>query len=362
MISDNKTEPILEKVLELKRISAVEAITLYENMDAMSLGQVAHKIRSVKCDPGVASYIIDRNINYTNVCVTQCSFCAFYRKTGDPEGYVLSDEVIREKISETKELNGSGALIQGGLNPRLRLDFYIHLLKVIKDCEDIHIHGFSPPEIVYISQLEKMSLRDVIRALMDAGLDSIPGGGAEILTESVRNEISPKKCGVDQWLSVMETAHELGLKTTATMMFGHVESLEDRLEHLCRIRELQDKTGGFTAFIPWTFQRGNTVLNSEPVGGYEYLKMLSLSRIFLDNIVNIQGSWVTQGEGIGQLSLHFGANDLGSIMIEENVVKSAGTVYKMSEERMRQLIEDAGYKPFQRNTVYSNMTDLRKNA
>ncbi len=354
-MNTTKTHPIIHKILDLKRITSEEALDLYHNTDLITLGKLANHIRIHKTQPDIASYIVDRNINYTNVCITHCHFCAFYRKPGDNEGYVLPDEIIQQKVLETKSLGGTGILMQGGLNPYLKLDYYKHLLELIKNTSEIHIHGFSPPEIVYLSQLEKKSLKDIIKSLIDSGLDSIPGGGAEILADRVRNEISPKKCSSEEWLSVMETAHSLGLKTTATMMFGHIETIEERIEHLDKIRHLQDKTGGFTAFIPWTFQKGDTPLDAKSIYSHEYLKTLALSRIYLDNFTNIQGSWVTQGEQIGQLSLSFGANDLGSIMIEENVVSSAGTSFEMTENKIRKLIEEAGYKPFKRNTLYNNM-------
>ncbi len=360
MVAETSVEKLYDKALKLNRITAKEAKILYEEIDLLTLGQLAHSIRLKKCHPERVSYIVDRNINYTNVCVTHCDFCAFYRKIGDSEGYILSDETIKEKVLETKSLGGTGILMQGGLNPTLRMDFYEHLLKLIKSTCDIHIHGFSPPEIVYLSQLEKMTYTEVIQRLMDAGLDSIPGGGAEILDDAIRETISPKKCNSEQWLGVMESAHNLGLKTTATMMFGHIESIDQRITHLDKIRHLQDKTGGFTAFISWTYQMGNTPLKAKSAYSYDYLKTLALSRIYLDNFQNIQGSWVTQGEQGGQLSLHFGANDLGSIMIEENVVKSAGTSFQMSEERMRKLIEEAGFTPFKRNTLYTNTTELMR--
>jgi len=348
-------EYICEKAYQNNRITKDEAKILYDKADLLTLGQIAHHIRNIKCNPTIVTYIVDRNINYTNICISKCLFCAFYKNKYDTGAYVLDDDTIRNKILETKSLGGTGILLQGGLNPNLRLNYYLSLLKLIKNTCDIHIHAFSPPEIVYMSRIEKLSIKEIIQSLMSAGLNSIPGGGAEILVDPIRKKLSNVKCNTNEWLNVMETAHNLGLKTTATMMFGHIESIDDRLEHLNKIRNLQDLTGGFTAFIPWTFQRGNLPISVNTIHSYEYLKILSLSRIFLNNIQNIQGSWVTQGEQIGQLSLCFGANDLGSIMIEENVVKSAGTSFKMSEDKMKNLITEIGYRPFKRNTLYTNL-------
>ena len=355
MTTKTQTEKLYNKILNSNRITTEEAIVLYHHVDLLTLGQMAHHIRNKQTHPDIVTYIVDRNINYTNICITHCEFCSFYRKQSDSDAYILKDDIIKEKLLETKSLGGTGILLQGGLNPKLKLKDYTSLLKLIKETTNIHIHAFSPPEITYLSKLEKKSLKVILEHLKEAGLNSIPGGGAEILVDSIRNQISPKKCSSQEWLSVMETAHTIGLKTTATMMFGHVESIEDRVEHLNKIRNLQDKTGGFTAFIPWTFQKGESKINCKNTYSYDYLKTLSLSRIFLDNIENIQGSWVTQGEQIGQLSLKFGANDLGSIMIEENVVKSAGTSFQMTEEKIKKVITEAGFTPFKRDTLYTNL-------
>ncbi len=349
-----KEKNILKKAYNLKRITPNEAKILFTNTDILTLADLAHHIRLNKCNPNTASYIIDRNINYTNGCISKCKFCAFYKEIDHNNYYVLDNDSIKQKILETKSLNGTGILLQGGLNPKLKIDFYTSLLKFIKSVCDIHIHAFSPPEITYISKINNISIKETIAKLINAGLNSIPGGGAEILVDSIRKEISPNKYTSHDWLYVMKTAHSLNLKTTATMMFGHIESIDDRIEHITKIRDLQDKTNGFTAFIPWTFQKGNSKLNVKPSSCYDYLKTLAISRIFIDNIKNIQGSWVTQGEEIGQLSLRFGANDLGSIMIEENVVKSAGTNYKLNESKMIKLIKEAGFIPFKRNTLYTN--------
>ena len=348
---------IISKVLQGHRITVQEAYSIYQNLDWITLGNLAHQIRNKLNPKPIVSYIVDRNINYTNVCVTRCQFCAFYRNLKHPQAYVLDDQTIQNKVLETQTLGGTGILMQGGLHPKLKLDYYVHLLSLIKKTAQIHIHAFSPEEIVFLSKLEKKSIKNILLQLIQAGLDSIPGGGAEILIDSVRKQISPRKCSSQQWLNVMEIAHNLNLKTTATMMFGHAETILDRIHHLDKIRHLQDKTAGFTAFIPWTFQQKDMkLLPTPPVFGHEYLKTLALSRIFLDNFKNIQGSWVAQGEEIGQLSLYFGANDLGSIMIEENVVQSAGTSFHMNEQKMQSMILQSGFQPFKRNTLYTNLT------
>lgn len=347
---------VIEKVEDGYRISKNEAKLLY-TMDVTFLGILATKIRKKKTNPKYASYIIDRNINYSNICAATCKFCAFFRRYKDEDSYVLKNEVIETKIIETKKLGGNSILMQGGLHPKLRLDYYQELLSFIKQkTSPIHIHAFSPPEIVYLAKLEKKSIYDIILSLKKAGLDSIPGGGAEILVDSIRKKITKGKCMSQEWLNVMETAHNLNLNTTATMMFGHIETLDDRLEHLEKIRNLQDKTNGFTAFIPWTYQKGPTTpLEHMNIYAIDYLKTIALSRIFLDNFKNIQGSWLTQGYSIGLMTLFFGANDLGSIMIEENVVRSAGTNFQITEKKIRSLIETAGYIPFKRDTLYKNI-------
>jgi cyclic dehypoxanthinyl futalosine synthase len=298
------------------------------------------------------TYVVDRNINYTNICVSGCLFCAFHRQPTDADAYVLDRDELFGKIDELVSVGGTQILMQGGLHPDLRLDYYCDMLRAIKERYDIHIHTFSPPEIVHFARLEGMSVSEVIRTLHESGLDTIPGGGAEILVQSVRDRVSPRKCTADEWISVMRDAHSIGMRTTATMMFGHVETYADRIEHLRKVRELQDETGGFTAFIPWTFQPGNTGLPLRTVGGHEYLKTLAICRIFLDNFSNIQASWVTQGAKVGQVALYFGANDLGSTMLEENVVRAAGVQFRMSIEDMRQLITEAGFEPVQRNCYY----------
>jgi cyclic dehypoxanthinyl futalosine synthase len=301
----------------------------------------------------MVTYVIDRNINYTNVCVSECRFCAFYRSPDSPDAYVLTHEELRGKIEETVELGGTQILMQGGMHPDLRLDFYRDMLKFIKENFGIHIHAFSPPEIIHIAKVEDRSVREILENLRAAGLDTIPGGGAEILADGVRSEISPHKCTADEWINVMRTAHSIGMRTTATMMFAHLESHEDRVEHLQRVRSLQDETGGFTAFIPWTFQPLNTDIDVASAGGVEYLRTLAISRLFLDNVANVQASWVTQGSKIAQLALRFGANDLGSTMIEENVVRAAGVTFRLSLEEMRAIIADAGFAPRQRDCYYN---------
>jgi len=332
-----------------------QAIDLFRSDDLVGIGMEADRIRQQHHPEGIVSYIIDRNINYTNFCTEYCSFCAFYRPMGHHEGYVLPGEAIFDKIRETVELGGTGILMQGGLHPDLKIEWYEELLRSIKDRFDIWCHCFSAPEIVNIAEVSGLSLRDTIARLRDAGLDSIPGGGAEILDSDVRHRISRLKCSVDEWIDVHRTAHSLGMRTTATMMFGTGETIEQRLHHLEIVRQIQEDTGGFTAFIPWFFQREYTSLGrfvKEEATAVEYLKMLALSRIYLDNIRNIQASWVTPGLKVCQLALRFGGNDVGSIMIEENVVSAAGTHHRATEEELRRLIRGAGFVPKQRDTLY----------
>ena len=336
-------------------ITREQALELYQSPDLLAIGMEADAIRRKLHPDGVATYIIDRNINYTNFCTEYCSFCAFYRPLGHKEGYILPKEVIFDKIQETIDLGGTGILMQGGLHPDLKIEWYEDLLRSIKARFDIWCHCFSAPEIVNIAEVSHLSLRDTMARLRDAGLDSIPGGGAEILDDAVRHRISRLKCSVNEWIDVHRTAHSLGLRTTATMMFGTGETIEHRLNHLEIVREIQEDTGGFTAFIPWFFQREYTSLGrfvKEEATAAEYLKMLALSRVYLDNILNIQSSWVTPGLKICQLGLRFGGNDVGSIMIEENVVSAAGTHHRASEEQLRRLIRDAGFIPKQRDTLY----------
>jgi cyclic dehypoxanthinyl futalosine synthase len=346
------TSEILEKI-EGRRLSFEEAVFLFRKADTLELAQAADIVCQNKHPENIATFQIDRNINYTNICKNQCSFCAFYRPKGHPEAYVLTQEEIEEKVYETVKLSGTQVMLQGGINPGLKMDFYVNMFKNIKKKFDVRIHSLSPPEIVHIAESGRITITEALRELMNAGLDSLPGGGAEILVDSVRHEISPRKISSSKWLEVMDEAHKLGLKTTATMMIGTVETIGDRITHLQKVRDLQDKTGGFLSFIPWTFQPGNTSLGGKPVSSLEFLRTLSVSRLFLDNFENIQGSWVTQGKEIGQVCLSFGANDLGSIMIEENVVRAAGISHKMSVEEMVDLIKRAGKTPAQRDTEFN---------
>ena len=339
----------------MNKISTDEAIRLFETADLLDLGIAADEVcRRLHPEP-FRTYVVDRNINYTNICVSKCRFCAFYRDADSPDAYLLTDEEIHKKIDEAVKLGATQILMQGGLHPDLNITHFEKLIRGIKERFAVHIHSLSPPEITHIARLSDLTLEQAISRLKIAGLDSIPGGGAEILTDASRQSLSPGKCTSAEWFEVMETAHRLGMPTTATMMFGHTESFAERVEHMSKIRNLQDKTGGFTAFIPWTFQPANTELGGHEVGGYDYLRTLAISRLFLDNIQNIQASWVTQGPKIGQIALHFGANDMGSTMIEENVVAAAGTSFRMSEDELRQAISEAGYKPCRRDTYYQKL-------
>jgi len=346
-------ERICEKINSGERISASEALELYTGCDFLVLADLADRIRRIKHPEPVVTFVVDRNINYTDICVSECRFCAFHKKTGNGDGYVITRDHLKQKIEETLALGGTQILLQGGMNPDLDLDFYLDLLHYIKDNFPIHIHGFSPTEIHYIAETNGLSVKDVIKQFMDAGLGSIPGGGAEILVDEVRQAVSPRKCSSGAWLDVMEKAHELGLRTTATMMFGHLEKPEHIIEHLDKIRSLQDRTQGFTAFIPWTFQPGNTEIDVAPRTGVEYLRVLALSRIYLDNVDNIQASWVTQADKIAQTALAFGANDMGSTMIEENVVAAAGVDFMLPKDELIRLIRSAGFTPAQRDCFYT---------
>ncbi len=335
-----------------------EAVDLFASDDLIGLGMAADALRRKLHPEGVVTYIIDRNINYTNFCTEYCSFCAFYRPMGHAEGYILSRETIFEKIQETLDLGGTGVLMQGGLHPDLKIDWYEDLFRSIKDRFRIHLHCLSAPEILNIADVSGLSIRDTIARLRDAGLDSLPGGGAEILDDGVRHRISRLKCSTAEWVDVHRTAHQLGLRTTATMMFGVDETFEQRVHHLETVRRIQEETGGFTAFIPWTFQRTNTSLGrfvKEEASAVEYLQMLAISRLYLDNILNIQSSWVTQGLKMVQLGLRFGGNDVGSVMLEENVVSAAGAHHHATEEDLRRLIRDAGFIPKQRDTLYRTL-------
>jgi cyclic dehypoxanthinyl futalosine synthase len=347
---------ILDKAVAGERLHREEIEDLFGHRNLIELGQAADAVRHRKTTAGVATYIIDRNINYTNVCIYRCRFCAFYRAKGAADAYVLPFPVIADKVAETVAAGGTGILLQGGVHPDLRLDFYEGLLQQLKQTfPEVHLHAFSVPEIWFLAKAERLPVREVIERLMAAGLDSIPGGGAEILSDETRSRIlSRAKASTRQWLDVHGVAHELGLRTTATMMFGVGEPIAARLDHLLGIRELQDRTGGFTAFIPWTFQDRETELEGEvePAGGFDYLRTLAIARLALDNIDHVQGSWVTQGAKIGQVSLFFGADDLGSIMLEENVVAATGVRFRMTQAEIERTIRGAGLEPRQRRTLY----------
>lgn len=334
------------------RLSIEAAQDLYRDADLLTLGQLAQEAR-FRSNPGrVVTFAVDRNINYTNICTSGCRFCAFWRPKESPEAYVLDDELLAKKLEETRALGGTHILLQGGLNPDLDLDWHEDRIRLIRSF-GLKLHGYSPPEIIFFAERFGMTIEQVLERLIKAGLTSIPGGGAEILVDRVRQSVSPGKADTRQWLAVMEAAHRLGLKTSATMMFGHVETAEERLIHLFQLRRLQDRTNGFTAFIPWPYQPGRETVPVKSVGGTTYLRMLALSRLVLDNIPHVQASWVTQGPEIGQVALSFGADDLGSTMIEENVVAAAGVNHRLSKAEMIRLIETAGFRAAQRDAVYT---------
>ena len=355
-----KLESVIDKINSGQRISEKEALILFEDADLLALGEFADNIRKRLHPDNIVTFVVDRNINYTNICINKCSFCAFYRNQADKDAYILNDEEIYKKINEAITLGATQILLQGGLHPEFDITFYENLFKKIKEKFRIQLHALSPPEVYHIARQSGLSIKETITRLKTAGLDSIPGGGAEILVDRVRKQVSPKKINSKEWAEVMIEAHELSLPTTATMMFGSIETNEDIIEHLSLIRDIQDKTNGFTAFIPWSFQPGNTKLGSKGQGarafnttGVDYLKVLSISRIFLDNFKNIQASWVTQGAKIAQVALRFGANDMGSTMIEENVVAAAGVSYRISKEEIIGIIKDAGFMPCQRDNRYN---------
>jgi len=342
---------ILSEILDGRRLTEQEALFLLEEGDLLAVASTADTIRK-RIFSDTVTFIIDRNINYTNICTSKCRFCAFYRDKEDADSYLLSKEEIFKKIEETLALEGTQIMMQGGLHPDLRIDYFEDLLKSIKDRYPIVIHSLGAPEVAYIAEISDVTVDEALRRLKRAGLDSLPGAGAEILVDHYRKAVSPNKVSAGRWLDVMERAHRAGIESTATMMMGGSESVEDRIEHMSKIRKLQDKTGGFRAFIAWTYQPGHTELGGKSVSSREYLKTLAVARIFFDNVKHIQGSWVTQGKDIGQLSLSFGANDLGSIMIEENVVRATGVTYAMSKEEMIRLIRSTGKRAARRNTVY----------
>src|SRR5437879_10620057 len=366
MICDASLDELLQKVWDGCRIDQAEALRLYR-LPLEELGALADRRRQLAKAAAydgrgneIITYIIDRNVNYTNVCNVYCKFCAFYRVEGDDDAYVISHEEMDRKIEETIALGGTQILMQGGHHPKLSLQWYLDLLAHIKGkFPQVNIHGFSPSEFIHFREVFKLPLEDIISRFVQAGLGSIPGGGGEILVDAVRKRIAPLKAMSDDWLSVMDVAHRLGLALTATMMFGLHETVEERIEHLERVRAQQDKTKGFTAFIAWTFQAEHTRLQAPTVGAHEYLRTQALSRIYLDNIPNIQSSWVTQGQEIGQIALKYGANDLGSIMIEENVVSQAGATFRMTVDDMRRLINDLGYEARQRDNWYRLVSSKR---
>ncbi len=374
-IVSSELDDILLKAVEGDRLTPDEGVTLLQSHDLTAIGQAADAVaRRLHPEP-FRTYNIDRNINYSNVCAAVCDFCAFYRPVGHEEAYVLTDEVLHQKIQETIDLGGDQILLQGGLHPQLPLEWYEDLLRGIKDkFPQINVHGFSPPELWHFHKVAKLPLETVLRRLMEAGLGSLPGGGGEILVDRVRKQITRGKVLTDGWLEVSRAWHQLGGRSSCTMMFGHVETLEERIEHLDRLRQLQDETGGFSAFICWTHQppvqapwfgrdaaqgrSGGIDMSQLPAAGaFEYLKTQAVARLYLDNVKNIQSSWVTQGEKIGQMALFFGANDMGSLMIEENVVAQAGTVFHLSLQTIRRCIADAGYIPRQRNVHYEYLDE-----
>ena len=352
-------EAIAEKVRQGGRVDRDEALALYLEAPTALLGELADGIRARKHPERIVTYIIDRNVNYTNICVARCNFCAFYRPVGSGEGYVLGFEEIFTKIDETIELGGGQLLLQGGHNPDLPIEWYEDLFRAIKArYPQFRLHALSPPEVIHLTRMSRLSVRQVIERLVTAGLDSIPGGGAEILVDRVRKLLNCYgKATADEWLGVMREAHLAGLRTTATMMYGHVEAPNERLEHMFRLREVQDGTGGFTAFIAWSYQPEHTELGGFEATGLEYLRTLAMARIVLDNFDNLQASWVTQGGKVGQLSLAYGANDMGSVMIEENVVRAAGAAYCMDEIEIVRNVENAGFTAKRRNMHYEILGD-----
>lgn len=345
-------QAIIDQTLQGDRLQDDAAFELLTRGDLPALGQAADLIRKKKHPGSTATFIVDRNINYTNVCKSQCKFCAFYRAKDAMDAYVLNTDELYKKIAETIAAGGTQIMLQGGLHPELKLDYFENMLRSIKAQFPIIIHSFSPAEIVHMSDQAGITIHETLHRLQDAGLDSLPGGGAEILDDDVRRRVSPLKITTKEWLDVMEAAQCMGMGTTATMVIGMQETYRQRINHFRAIRELQDRTGGFRAFIMWTFQPGNTELGGEKASAWDYLRTLAVARLYLDNISHLQGSWVTQGQSIGQLTLAFGADDLGSIMLEENVVRAAGTAYQMSIDKMTDLIRATGKIPAQRNTQY----------
>jgi cyclic dehypoxanthinyl futalosine synthase len=352
---------ILDRALAGERLGDADAVALLQSRDLVAVGRAADELRNRKVDPAKVTFIVDRNVNYTNICVTDCDFCAFYRSPGDRrEGYLLPKPVIFKKIEETLAVGGTALLMQGGHHPDLDLDYYEDLFRSIKARYAIHLHALSPPEVQHIARRSRLSIPQTLTRLRDAGLDSLPGGGGEVLVDRVREIIAPKKTTSGEWLGVMREAHRLGISTTATMMYGHVETLEERVEHMRRIRELQDELHGFRAFISWTFQSdGNRLADRVPretmPTSFDYLLTQAVSRIYLDNVDHIQSSWVTQGMKVGQVALAFGADDMGSVMIEENVVSAAGTTHRATTDDFVRAIRALGKTPVQRDTLYREL-------
>jgi cyclic dehypoxanthinyl futalosine synthase len=360
-MSSNGSKAVLDKALDGERITDDEALTLLRSRDLVAVGRAADELRNRRIDKRRVTFIVDRNVNYTNVCYTDCDFCAFYRRPGDTrEGYLLPKAVIFKKIEETLALGGTALLMQGGHHPDLGVDYYEDLFSSIKARYPIHLHALSPSEIQHAARRSKVSIPEALTRLRDAGLDSLPGGGAEILVDRVRKIISPKKTTSGEWLGIMRDAQRIGMSTTATMMYGHVETLEERVEHMRRIRELQDETRGFRAFISWTFQRdgnrlGDVVPEEVRPTSFDYLLTQAVSRIYLDNVDHIQSSWVTQGMKVGQVALSFGADDMGSVMIEENVVSAAGTTHRATADDFVRAIKALGKTAVQRDTLYRDV-------
>ena len=351
---EKEIQKILDSVTEGQRLNSGDAIKLLESNALASIGQAANAVTTKLHPEAYRTYNIDRNINYTNICTAVCDFCAFTVARKDPEGYVLDRKILLKKIEETVAIGGDQILLQGGMHPTLQLEWYEELLRDIKlQFPQVNVHGFSPPEIFHLTKVTKLPLLEILERLAAAGLGSLPGGGGEILVDRVRAAMTRGKVMTDDWLDVHRQWHSLGGRSTATMMFGHIETLAERIEHLERLRELQDETGGFTAFICWSFQPDNTEMSHiPPSGAFEYLKTQAVARLYLDNIPNIQSSWVTQGRDIGQLALLFGANDMGSLMLEENVVSAAGTVHHLTLDQMRSAISELGWEPRRRNVFY----------
>ena len=354
-VAPGRVADVLDRVVGGERLSDDDALALLASRDLVAVGEAASRVRDARSDPGVVTFVIDRNVNYTNFCITDCDFCAFYRPPMDPEGYVLPKPVIFRKIEETLDLGGTALLLQGGHHPNLRIEWYEDLFSDIKARYPIHLHALSPSEILHIGHVSRISLDETLTRLRAAGHDSLPGGGAEILVDRVRQVIAPRKTTTDEWLGVMRAAHRAGMSTTATMMYGTVDTWEDRIEHLRRLREVQDESGGFRAFVCWSYQPGGGSARGDDhvhTTAADYLMMLAVSRLYLDNFPHFQSSWVTQGLRVGQLAVEFGCDDMGSIMIEENVVRAAGTAFRLDTERMVRAIEATGRRAVQRDTLY----------